>query len=88
MQRTELLELIVKVLPEFTEEPHEIDEFTTLYGEMLDSIGLVAFLIEIEQQVSNKIGKEITIADDRAMSLTHSPFRTVKSLCGYVLTLI
>lgn len=55
---------------------------TDLFGGKsdLDSLGLVALIIALEQNIEDKIGVSLTIADEKAMSLKNSPFRTVQSL--------
>ncbi len=62
---------------------------TELYGTsgQLDSMGLVAFLVDIEESFQdNEIN--ITLSDERAMSQSNSPFRNVQSLTDYIATLI
>jgi hypothetical protein len=56
-------------------------------GSPLDSLGLVALLIDIEDALAAE-GIEVTLTDDRAMSQTRSPFRSVPALVGYLMTLI
>ena len=66
-----------------------VSEDTELYGTsgQLDSMGLVAFLVDIEESFQdNEIN--ITLSDERAMSQSHSPFRNVQSLTDYIATLI
>ena len=53
-------------------------------GARLDSLSLVAAIALIEQRVEDDTGITITIASERAMSLEHSPFRTVGTLADYV----
>jgi acyl carrier protein len=66
-----------------------VSEDTGLYGKdgHLDSMGLVAFLVDIEESLQDN---EITISltDERAMSQSNSPFRNVQSLTGYLGSLI
>ncbi|HED36495.1 MAG TPA: hypothetical protein ENJ08_20040 [Gammaproteobacteria bacterium] len=66
-----------------------VSEDTELYGSNghLDSMGLVAFLVDIEESfLDNEIN--ITLSDERAMSQSNSPFRNVQSLTDYIATLI
>lgn len=62
---------------------------TELYGTggQLDSMGLVSFLIDVEELFRDN-GLNITLSDERAMSQSSSPFRNVESLTGYIDTLI
>ena len=49
----------------------------------LDSLGLVALLIDVEEALADQ-GIAITLGDERAMSQRHSPFRTVETLVTYI----
>ena len=62
------------------------DPDAALFGpdSALDSIGLVSFIIEAESTLSQALGKAITLADERALSQSHSPFRTLGTLVQYV----
>ena len=59
---------------------------TRLYGGEgnLDSIELVNLVVAIEQNIEDEFDVSITIADERAMSQKHSPFRTIGSLATYL----
>ena len=59
---------------------------TVLFGKdgKLDSLGLVTLLVIIEQNIEEEFDVSITIADERAMSQKHSPFRTLGSLVDYI----
>ena len=55
-------------------------------GSPLDSLGLVALLIDIEDSLRGA-GLEITLSDERAVSQRSSPFRTVPALRSYIFSL-
>ena len=59
---------------------------TVLFGKdgKLDSLGLVTLLVIIEQNIEDEFDECITIADERAMSQKHSPFRTIGTLADYI----
>ena len=59
---------------------------TVLFGKsgQLDSLGLVNLLVIIEQNIEDEFDVSITIADERAMSQKHSPFRTIGTLANYI----
>ena len=61
-----------------------------LFGEegQLDSLGLVNFIITVEQIIEDELEVNITIADDKAMSQKHSPFRSVDSLVNYLVLIL
>ncbi len=51
---------------------------------VLDSIGLVNFIMIVEEKIQEKTGRSITLASDKAMSRKSSPFRTLASLEEYI----
>jgi 2-phospho-L-lactate transferase/gluconeogenesis factor (CofD/UPF0052 family) len=56
-------------------------------GSPLDSMGLVALLIDIEEALASE-GVRVSLSDDRAMSQSHSPFRSVPRLAEFISVLI
>jgi len=82
--------IIFEILKEIHEES-EIAELenptidTRLFGAngVLDSLGLVNLITGVEQRISDEFEKDIILADERAMSRFHSPFRTITSLSEY-----
>lgn len=95
MNRSELMDLIVTTLhdllasdPARAELP--IDEGTRLYGPegLLDSLRLVSLVLDLEQEINDRLDTAITIADSRAMSQQRSPFRSVGSLADYIVSLL
>jgi acyl carrier protein len=63
---------------------------TVLFGKggKLDSLGLVNLIVATEQRIEEAFGVAVTLADERAMSQQHSPFRTIGSLADYAITLL
>ena len=59
---------------------------TRLYGakSALDSIGLVTLIADVEEKIGEEFGKDIILADERAMSQTRSPFGRVGTLVDYI----
>ena len=55
-------------------------------GSPLDSLGLVALLIDVEESLRD-IGLDVTLSDERAVSQVKSPFRSVPALTSYILSL-
>src|SRR5215468_4023032 len=95
MQRTEITELILSCLRDILEgagplpaEPLTAD--TRLLGRsaVIDSLGLVQLLVDVEQRLDSTHGVAVTLADERAMSQKHSPFRSVGTLAEYIAALI
>jgi len=71
---------------------HHLDKSpeTALLGPAtrLDSLGLVSFLVTVEQQLATDFGKPITLASDKAFSLRNSPFATIGTLTSYIESLL
>ncbi len=73
----------VSPLPTLTEE-------TVIVGKdaVLDSLGVVSLIVEVEQGLEQKHDVSLTLASDKAMSAKNSPFRTVGVLADHVLEVI
>jgi len=67
-----------------------LSDQTRLFGKegLFDSLGLVALIVDVEQAIADASGASVTLGDDRAMSQSHSPFRSVGALADYALMLI
>lgn len=57
-------------------------------GGKLDAEGLINLWILLEQRISDELGAQIVLGDERALSQEHSPFRTVAALTGYISQLL
>jgi len=55
-------------------------------GSRLDSMGLVVLLVDIEEALHAE-GLDVTLGDEKAVSRTRSPFRSVETLVAYITTL-
>lgn len=55
---------------------------------LLDSMGLVHLIVDVEQRVREASGKHIVLANEKAMSRAVSPFRTVEILARYASELL
>lgn len=82
-----VLKALRKLNQQLPDERHiKISPDTILFGKEgeLDSLGLVTLIILVEEQIADELGVEVTIADEKAMSLRNSPFRSVNTLSDYV----
>ncbi len=93
--RAALSKIVLETLHELGEdldhpELQSADESTRLFGarSALDSMNLVNFIAEVEDRISEEYEIELVLANQSAMSLTHSPFRKVSSCIDYILELI
>lgn len=64
------------------------DADTLLFGENLDSMGIVFLVANLESKIHETFDIQLTLADERAMSQKTSPFRSVKTLTKYIELLI
>ena len=98
MDRVDITSLVIVSVNEILSEMPDKDqvpmptlnESTRLIGRkgVLDSLGLVSAIVNIEQKLGDDFEILVTIADERAMSQEKSPFRTVESLSEYISMLI
>ena len=86
-----IIEIIYNSIDEFNEQLKndmklEKSTETKLIGSnsKLDSLGIVSFLVTIEQNIEDEFDVIFTIADERAMSQKRSPFRTIGTLADYI----
>ena len=82
--------VVIAVTSELVEEEEidlggDVSAATALFGRdgILDSMGLVSLLISVEQALEDKYAVRISLADEKALSQAHSPYRTVSSLAEY-----
>ncbi len=62
------------------------DADACLYGGdgPLDSMALVNLIADLEDAVADQFGQHIALADERAMSAKHSPYRSVATLTAAI----
>ena len=53
-------------------------------GAILDSIGLVNFIVTTERIAEESTGKMISLTSEKAFSRRQSPFRTIASLAEFI----
>lgn len=88
-----VLDFILEIVREIGEEQDNVvltnpDKDTKLFGEHLDSMGIVFLITDLEAKISDELDVHIVLADERAMSQKTSPFRSVKTLLKYTQKLI
>ncbi len=67
-----------------------LGDATPLFGAggVLDSLGLVALILNIEEMIEMQMGVPITIVSEKTMSAYRSPFATLGSLAEFLAALI
>jgi D-alanine--poly(phosphoribitol) ligase subunit 2 len=86
----EVAQIVDEVLREHNQtaaQPITLDRGpdTPLYGPDggLDSLALVTVVLAVEQALEERLGVRVTLANEKAMSMRHSPFATVGRLVEY-----
>jgi acyl carrier protein len=69
-------------------EPSQFAEDTALVGPdaVVDSLGVVQILNDVEETISDQYGEPINLTDARALSQKNSPFRTIGTLVDHVMS--
>jgi acyl carrier protein len=95
IDRTAALEIVKASLQEVFVQtgmpaPDAVTEETVLVGKdaVLDSLGVVSLIVEVEQRVDGEHDVSVTLANDKAMSARNSPFRTVGVLTDHVVAMV
>ena len=85
-QKQKITNLVFSVIDEINKElskdEHIIKSLdSVIYGSngQLDSLGLVNFVVAVEQKIEDVFEKSINLADDKAMSEKNSPFQTIET---------
>jgi hypothetical protein len=93
--REDLLSKIYEVIDELNETLPEGQRLTKSPGTLLfggganlESLGLVRLVMLVEQKVLDETGRIVTLVDEKAMSQSRSPFRTVGTLADYLVVLL
>ena len=93
MQQDAILSIVLKVveqanLARVQTQRLEVSPTAPLFGPSspLDSLGLVALLIDLEDAFG-EAGHPVILSDERALSQIRSPFRDVPALVSYLTTL-
>ncbi len=68
------------------DRPIEKAPQTKLYGDggVLDSLGLINIIVAVEAKIDELLDAQISLADEKALSQTQSPFKSVESLASYI----
>ncbi len=95
MSNEKILNIIYAVIDEINEQFGKNQRLkkspdTVLFGQSgkLDSLGMVNFIVGLEQKVEEETGKEISLADQMMNMEKDSPFRTVEGLVQYVTSIV
>ena len=51
---------------------------------VLDSMQLVSLIVTTEREIEDAFGVALTLADERALSMKSSPFRSIRAFADYI----
>jgi acyl carrier protein len=95
IERSAALNIVIASIQEVfaqtgTDAPGALTEDTVLVGKdaVLDSLGVVSLIVEVEQRVESDHNASVTLANDKAMSARNSPFRTVGVLTDHLVAMV
>ncbi|HEX3853286.1 MAG TPA: hypothetical protein VHW01_20120 [Polyangiaceae bacterium] len=95
IERSAALNIVIASIQEVfaqtgMDAPGALTEDTVLVGKdaVLDSLGVVSLIVEVEQRVESDHNASVTLANDKAMSARNSPFRTVGVLTDHVMAMV
>ena len=91
IDKKKAIEIIYDAIEEYNEQVEEKNilplasdlELFSRQGR-LDSLGLVNLIMCIEEKYEEHTGSSVVLADEKAMSQTNSPFRSVDTLAEYI----
>ncbi len=87
--KEEIIELILATAKDLGEDEIGLTDAlrpeSVLYGEdgVLDSMGLVTLIVAVEQEIEDRFDSSVALADEKALSQSNSPYRTVTTLATY-----
>ena len=89
-QDMQLLRECIQEFGEQTGESYELQDNTRLYGpdSPVDSLGLVMIITAFEAKLNETFNVELVLANEKAMSMSRSPFRSLGSLADYAVELL
>jgi acyl carrier protein len=91
LDRSVALGIVLSALREAVDQnggdPASVNDDTVIVGPgaVIDSIGVVSLIVDIEQRLEMEHQVPVTLANDRAMSQRNSPFRTPAVLADHIL---
>lgn len=91
--RDKILSIIKEAVSDINEELdyeslQNPNENTTIFGgdDGIDSLSLVMLVTEIESSIFDELNLSISLADEKAMSMRNSPYRSVGALLDFALS--
>jgi len=89
--KDKIFTILTEVISELNEELlyeslENITSETGIFGDDdgIDSLSLAFMISQIEIQISEQMDLHVVLADEKAMSMHNSPYRTVGSLVNFI----
>lgn len=93
--RERIVDLVYRTVDEVNEELDgdvklERSQDTVLYGRgaRIASMALVSFIVAVEDNLRGEFGLSVTLANEKAMSMERSPFKTLGTMIDYVVDVV
>jgi len=95
MNQEQVIQWIYAVIDELNEQLDQKQRLsktpdTVIIGQggKLDSLGVINFIVGLEQKVQEQTGMEMTLADRMLDTMQDNPLRTVDSLAAHIAALV
>ena len=89
--RNDIINVINQTIDDFNDSLEPAEQLSKelnapIYGKesKLDSLGLVSFIVGLEQNIEDNFNKSISLADEKAMSQKSNPYKNINSLADYI----
>jgi len=89
--RDKAFSLVKEAVEELNEELdydtlRDVTDDTPIYGgdDGIDSLSLVTLVVNLEEQSERAFGRRLSLADQKAMSMRNSPYRSAGSLADFI----
>jgi D-alanine--poly(phosphoribitol) ligase subunit 2 len=93
--RDDLLNLVLRSVELYCDENgiavdiNKREDLRLFGGEgLLDSLGLVSLIVQIEEEIEDRYNLSVVLADEKAMSRRTSPFAKVSFLVDYIFEIL
>lgn len=93
--KEKIIKIIIDSINDFNEDLTDDEKISTeldsnIYGgnSSLDSMGLVSFIVNLEQFLEDELNKSLSLADEKAMSRKSNPYKNINTLADFVLELL
>jgi D-alanine--poly(phosphoribitol) ligase subunit 2 len=83
----ETIDQVNQQLPAAKRLPRTVDAVIVGPGGALDSLGIVSFVIALEEKLGDELSRSVQLLDESVLSDATGPFHTAGSLAQYLLTL-